>query len=173
MANPNDLVFNGTLADCVYGSGDEGIPGSVALADDREERVAAGRAAAQRRFADEADVDFGKVRSCTMYGRIFTRQEAWDDYGRERAADDAFFDLGFRHANDWTPDKPVGAPANRWVEHEEAPGVRVPDSAIDAALALDAPGRVPDDWEPDEDEDVWEACGPTALGATKLWVFEC
>lgn len=58
------------------------------------------RAAVQRRVANEWGYDFGEVRCLARWGRIMSRQDAWDAYGKDRWDDDHYLD------NTPTPDKP-------------------------------------------------------------------
>jgi hypothetical protein len=140
---PNDPAFNGSFDDCVYPDIDDGFEGSVCEATGH-------RAAAQRFAANTVGVEFSEMSRSTCYGRFLTRQEIWDDYGRDRFIGE-YLDShpGIRYIDDqW-----------RYSDHRVA---KVPNAS----------DVVPGDWMPIERDPVWEFCKKTDAGATKIYVFE-
>lgn len=148
---PADLVYSGSLDNCVYGHVDEAREGSV------REAAHTSRAAAQREFASELGVDFGQVSCRTTYGRFLTRQDAWDDYGSDRWVERRLEELELEPRRD--------AATDVWF-YEDPRGRRVPESD------LEPPAEPPADWEPDDDDPVWTVCSKDAHGAIKIYVLE-
>lgn len=154
MPSPDDLAWPGFHPDwCVLGHVDDGIHGSVQKADRP-------RASAIRFFASELGCDFADVRCTTRYIRARTRQEVWDEQGRDRWDDDY---LDEHHIEiKWQPEKKDTD--EEWIHVDADSGERVelPDS----------PTHPPEDWEPNEDDGVWEFCKKDSPGAIKVYICE-
>lgn len=104
------------------------------------------RATAIDRFRREAGVDFKDVRCQAAYIRFFTRQRVWEDYGQDRWVDAWIeeHDVTFGPAPDFTADPPIPEP----------------------------PEEPPEDWEPREEDPVWEFCTKDTPGAVPVWDLE-
>lgn len=115
------------INDCVWGSGgwEDACWGSVQDASDRTR----GQAAA--RFATEAGVTVPEVRVWKRWVAVYSRQDAWEFSGRERAVDDYSFDhdVDYEKADaavpqavpdDWFPGE--GDPAWEFVAKDDPRG---------------------------------------------------
>lgn len=155
MSRPDDIVYHGGFDSCCYGHEEDGFEGSV------RDASTVSRAGAQRRYADELGVAFADVLCRTTYGRFYTRQEVWDDQGKDRWVCDKIDELELICRHD--PSRGTGLAA-WWYEY--ADGNEVPESVIEP------PEVVPDDWQPSDDDYVWQICKKTDSGATKIYVCE-
>lgn len=120
------------------------------------------RAAIQRMTANDWDCDFRDVQVLARWGRILTRQDCWDAYGRED-----WTDL-------WLHKHKVGyyfQPAAYYYDAE----VGAADNAFGNLTPVQVPtppAEPPAEWCPREDKPVWELCSPSAPGATPIYISE-
>ena len=145
LPGPDDPVFTGSVYDCVIGGHEEGCEGSV---QPRSEH----RIAAMRSFADSYGCDLKSV-SCTAgHLRLITRQESWDDRGRDEWEDNQF--------DEWSAE--FAREHGRRPTHEESDAVEWPE----------APEIVPVEWEWLDHYPAWEYCKADADGAIAVWFCE-
>lgn len=123
------------------------------------------RATAQARYAAEFGLAFQEVQCLRVYVHVYTRQEAWDEYGRdremERRRDEKgvgwYFGLNTPVPSEWRhapPPLPPGVTTEGYYYDDvDDSGLHQPVSTKDAAYIEGAPMVVPDDWEPDFDQD--------------------
>lgn len=109
------------------------------------------RATAIDHFAREEGVRFQDVRCTRRYMRLLTRRQSWahnaEDYARDRWVDN--------HDPPLTLNRDL-----KWV---------APDGTI-CEPPRDMP--MPDDWQPDEGDPVWEWCDKGDPGAIPCWYLE-
>jgi len=145
LPKPEDLVFTGSIFDCVIGDSDEGCEGSV---QSRSEH----RIAAMRRFADSYGCDLANVSCTSGHARLITRQESWDERGRDDWEDDQYdnwlSDFGMKH------------------------GRRPTQAEQDAVDWPETPEVVPVEWEWRDHYPAWEYCKADAHGAVAVWFCE-
>lgn len=132
------ITLTGLTPDDLCLSIDDGIYGEVADATKHK------RASAMARYASEAGCSFNEVHCRKRYCRIYTQQEAWDSYGRDRYLDE-------------------------WEYHFCADNGREPTlEEADAAI----PGYPPPDWRPRDDDPCWGFVRRDVPGALPIWVCE-
>lgn len=95
-------------------------------------------------YASETTGRFTDVRCVVRYVLLFTRQDVWDNGGRDQWVDD--------HIN----------------QHLNETGVRLPLSKA----WEESPTVVPDDWMPHEGLPCWSTCRPDHPRAQKAWMCE-
>jgi hypothetical protein len=111
------------------------------------------RVAAHRHAVDEVGTDFNQMSSLRRYIRIFTRQEAWDDWGKDYERDwrqmEAKIGWYFGHSDAAR----LGSGEGYYYDTMRPDGTweRVPQEVIDAC---EPPDHVPDDWQPRQDSFV-------------------
>lgn len=148
MRKPDDPAHAGiTLDNCVNGYYDDGIEGSVVVASRMP------RATAISHFARELGVTFKEVKCETTYARLLTRQDVWDDYGRDRFEDDLIDEDEMK----FDSSSPSGW---RWKSTEEP------------VVFEETPAEPPEDWEPREEDPAWSRCKQDDPGATKVYIME-
>jgi hypothetical protein len=131
------------------------------------------RATAQRRYADERGLAFQEVQCLRVYAHIYTRQEAWDEYGRERESDRRQEEkgVGWYFAD---PRWPVAAGVvaeGYYYDDCDDEGCHRPVSAEDLAYIEGPPTTVPDEWVPDDDCPAWYRTTRNDPAAIPAW--EC
>jgi len=105
-----------------------------------------------RSFAEEYGCDLKNV-SCTAgHMRFITRQESWDDRGRDDWEDDLY--------DEWV------AEFDR--EHDRRPT----REEIDAVEWPETPEIVPVEWEWRDHYPAWQYCDADADGAIAVWFCE-
>jgi hypothetical protein len=141
LPKPDDPVFTGSVYDCVIGDHEEGCEGSV---QPRSEH----RIAAMRSFADSFGCDLANV-SCTAgHMRLLTRQDSWDERGRDDWGDELY---------------------DNWVSEHGRPPTAAEEDEIDT---LEPPEIVPVEWEWRDHYPAWEYCKAEADGAIAVWFCE-
>lgn len=108
------------------------------------------RATAMQLFAEEMGVGWKDVSCRVAYMRIYTRQESFENGSAQYQAVDDWID---------SHDPPLKLDREcNWV---------TPDGTV-VLLPADLE-IVPDDWEPDEEDPVWEFCAQNNPQAVKVW----
>lgn len=134
----DDLAWPGLEIDDLCFVHDEGVYGEVRDAS----KCTRGQAIAF--YASETCGDFTAVRCVARYILMHTRQDVWEEGGRDRWAD------------------------GRIADHLAATGVRLSLSEAWAA----SPEEVPSGWTPDEYLPCWSVCRRDHPRAQKAWLCE-
>lgn len=117
------------------------------------------RAVIQRMAADELGCDFGYIRVLARWGRIFTRQRAWDEGGSDR-----WLDL-------WLLKHKVGYYSKEATYYYDAEYSLPPAQRRDPQVP-EPPAAPPQEWLPQEDLPGWELCAPYDAGAMPIYIVE-
>lgn len=130
-------------------TGDESEPGiSISTA---------ARATAQARYAAESGLAFQEVQCLRVYVHIYTRQEAWEEYGRERAIEQRQEEkgVGWYFGPSLLCPAPGVTAEGYYYDDVDAAGLHKSVTSEDWAWIEGVPSAVPDDWEPDENDPAW------------------
>lgn len=159
MSLPSDpcATWNECTHSPVGWHNDEGLPVS-----DRTQLSTPPRATIQAMAAVELGVDFGYVRVLAGWGRIFTRQEVWNEHGAER-----WVDL-------WTHNHGVGYYFAERAYYKDLEYHTWKEGGPHAALVNvpDAPDAPPPAWLPSDEWPAWSFCSKDAPGSTPIYVVE-
>lgn len=119
------------------------------------------RGQAINRYAREMGARFTDVRATVGYILIYTRQDAWAEYGWKRAGDTLPDRLGL------TLTGGHGGAASKWVR--ECDGKEFTGAELDAMV----PRTVPDSFAADNEEDpAWELVSKEHPRAIRVWICE-
>lgn len=136
----------------------EGSEDNVYIFDARHNK----RATVQRWAADELGMDFREMRCVKRYIRLLTRQELWNDYGRDRGFEAKLFQAAYGYYFTSAGYGPEG-----W--YCDITKRRVPSTKIET---LREPARVPDDWNPTSDMPGFCMVAPDHQQAIPVWYVE-
>lgn len=149
---PSDPVCR--WGDVGYGdNSDEGLPVFVRMPTQKS------RVAIQRSVAREYGYCFNDIAVLARWGRIFTRQQAWDSGGSER-----WFDL-------WLLRNKVGYYLKEAAYYYDAE-YHLPAAQRRDPQVPEVPTEPPAEWLPQDDLPCWGLCSPYVSGATPIYIIE-
>lgn len=132
------------------------------------------RATVMARYASEHGIAFQEVQCLRVYIRILTRQEAWDEYGRDRECERRQEEKGvgwYFSESSWGPAAPGVTASGLYYDDPDESGCHRPVTPDDYFYIVGAPTEVPYEWEPDDNDYAWSRVSRDDPRAIPAW--EC